>query len=63
MSVVQILPFIAVNYWIVIQLKNCPSIQNSMSPMHLVKAKWFYLQQQKLYSRQMKKYQRRGKDS
>lgn len=61
MSVVQILLFIAVNYWTVIQRKNCPLIQNSMSPMHLVKAKCFYLQQQKLYSHQMKNTKGGGK--
>lgn len=58
MSVVQIFPFLAVNYWIMIQLKNCPLIQNSMSPMHLVKAKFFYFQQQEWYSHQIKHRER-----
>lgn len=61
MSIVQIFPFIAVNYWIVIQLKNCPLIQNSMSPMHLVKAKVFLLSATKMILSPNKKYQGRGK--
>lgn len=61
MSVVQIFPFIAVNYWIVIQLKNLSPNSELHEPNALSQGKVFLLSATKMIVSPNKKYQGRGK--